>query len=124
MLLFRWIARESAVRQLWSPRSKSLLLTVSAHHGAFPLNAGRQLSKLRSSLRSFFSSHKLSQSVSIGGRPGHYSGGLDENNLSADHIAEVSSAAQAGSSGNGRSESDEIPQKSIGIRQEMDWMEE
>ena len=88
------------------------------------LNAGRRISKLRSSLRSLFSSHKSSQSVSIVGRRGQHSGGLDENNLRPDHLAEVNFAAQAGSSGKGRSKSDEIPLKSIGIRQDMDWMEE
>ena len=88
------------------------------------LNAGRHISKLRSSLRSLFSSHKSSQSGSIIGRRGQYSGGLDEYNLRPDHIAEVNSAAQAGPYGKVRAESDEIPLKSIGIRQDMDWREE
>ena len=88
------------------------------------LNAGLHISKLRSSLQSLFSSHKSSQSSSIIGRRGQYSGGFNEYKLRPDHIAEVNSAAQAGSFGKAGSESDEIPLKSIGIRQDMDWREE
>ena len=53
------------------------------------LNGGRNLSKLRSSLRSLFSSHKSYQSIRIVGRRGHYSGGLDKNCLGPDRIAEM-----------------------------------